>query len=395
MPNDIDGVALYQKVLDEVMQEGLTSSVLEMNPLFVKYAGGNEMKIPDIETEGNVDYSRTGGYGTTASTTLKYKTYTFEQERAFQIEIDRLDAEESGLDNLATLALTSQQKDHNIPEIDAYRYSKIYKEASLVGFTGVYTPAVADIFEALTTDIGTIQNKIGHNIPLMVFMSTMTGVVLDNADKIEKKLTVDAFNGNVNNKVSFLNGTPIFRIPSDRLKNAYTFNDGTSARGFTPKTGALNINWIIVARPSVTAIVKLANMKMFSPDVNQDNDSWKIQGRNLHTLFVPANKKDGIYVSLTPATNVVASALTLVTANNTITVTLTGGAFKPTVAMSDLGVAGTDATAILAGSLTRVSDTVVKITIATGNTGTNNVITVKGSAQELQATSVAVAGSTT
>jgi len=385
MPNDIDGVTLYQKVLDEVMQEGLTSAPLEMNPLFVKYVGGNEMRIPDIETEGNVDYSRTSGYGTAGATKLKYKTYSFEMERAFQVAIDRMDAEESGLDNLATLALTSQQKDHNIPEIDSYRYSKIYKEASLVGYTGVYTPAEADIFESLTTDIGTVQNKIGHNVPLMVFMSTMTGVVLDNANNVKKQLTVDAFNGNMNNKISFLNGTPIFRIPSDRLKNAYDFHDGASDRGYEAKA----------ARPAVTAIVKLANMKMFTPAQNLNKDDWLIQGRNLHTLFVPANKKDGIYVSLTPASAVVASALTLVNANNTITVTLTGGAFKPTVSMADLGVAGTDKTAIEAGSLTRVSDTVVKITIATGNTGTNNVITVNGSAQELQATSVEVAGSTT
>jgi len=98
--------------------------------------------------------------------------------------------------------------------------------------------------------------------------------------------------------------------------------------------------------------------------------------------------------STAPSTAVVASAMTLLTANNTVTVTLTGGTFADDVALTDLTFAGTDAAALAAGTLVRTSDTVVTITIATGNTGTNNVVTVTGAAQDLQAVSVAAVAST-
>jgi len=91
---------------------------------------------------------------------------------------------------------------------------------------------------------------------------------------------------------------------------------------------------------------------------------------------------------------VVASAMTLLTGNNTVTVTLTGGTFTSDVALTDLSFAGDDAAALAAGTMVRTSDTVVTITIATGNTGTNNVVTVSSAAQDLQAASVAAVAST-
>lgn len=95
-----------------------------------------------------------------------------------------------------------------------------------------------------------------------------------------------------------------------------------------------------------------------------------------------------------PSIAVATSALTLLTANNTVAVTLTGGTFADDVKISDLTFAGTDLAALAAGTLVRTSDTVVTITIATGNTGTNNVITVSSAAQDLQAVSVAAVAST-
>ena len=98
--------------------------------------------------------------------------------------------------------------------------------------------------------------------------------------------------------------------------------------------------------------------------------------------------------SSVPATAVTASAMTLLSANNTVVVTLTGGTFAPDVLASDLTWAGTDSTAIAAGTLVRTSDTVVTLTIATTNVGTNNVVTVSSAAQDLQAASVAAVAST-
>jgi hypothetical protein len=59
------------------------------------------------------------------------------------------------------------------------------------------------------------------------------------------------------------------------------------------------MNWVIVAKRAVIAIVKQDKVRTFAPNVNQDKDSWKMQYRKYHTLIIPDNKTDGIYVSYT------------------------------------------------------------------------------------------------
>ncbi|AKA70881.1 beta strand repeat-containing protein [Clostridium scatologenes] len=91
-----------------------------------------------------------------------------------------------------------------------------------------------------------------------------------------------------------------------------------------------------------------------------------------------------------PITNVTSSPFTLVASNTTVTITLTGGTFKTgSFANTDFTFAGTDATALAAGTFTRVNDTTVTITGLTGLTGTDNTVTVKAATQATQATSVA------
>jgi len=100
-------------------------------------------------------------------------------------------------------------------------------------------------------------------------------------------------------------------------------------------------------------------------------------------------------VSATLIADVTSPAYTLVGANNTVTVTLTGGTFKAgAIAATDFTFAGTDAAALAAGTFVRTSDTVVTITIAAGCTGADNTVLVKAATQAKQATSVLAAGST-
>jgi hypothetical protein len=78
-----------------------------------------------------------------------------------------------------------------------------------------------------------------------------------------------------------------------------------------------------------------------------------------------------------------------------VTITLTGGTFKAgEIVADDFTFGGTDASAIAAGTFVRTSDTVVTITIATGNVGVNNTVLVKAATQATQASAVAGAGVT-
>ena len=102
-----------------------------------------------------------------------------------------------------------------------------------------------------------------------------------------------------------------------------------------------------------------------------------------------------VSVTMTAITDVTSLAFTTTAANNTVTVTLTGGTFKAgAIVAADFTFAGTDAGPIAAGIFTRTSDTVVTITDLTLAGGANNTVLVKAATQATQATSVAAVAST-
>lgn len=390
MANNLEKATLFQDKLDKQMLQVSTTGFMEANQNMVKYNGGNSIKIAKILIDGLKDYDRSAGFGSAGAVDLSFSTYTFDKDRGQTFNLDAMEVDESNFIPMAGTVMAEFQRTQVVPEVDAYRFSKIYSEALAGSKVGQYTPAEATVFEQLGADIASVQDVIGEQEELVVAMSFGFANILDNADKVVKNLTMSDFtSGSVSNKVRTLDGIPLLRVPSARLKTAYNFTTG-----FAPVDGALDINYIIMAKSSIIAITKTDKPRIWNPDQNINADAYKIDYRKYHTLFIPDNKLEGIYVSRKPATSVSSSAMTLLTANNTVTITLADGEFADGVSISDLSFTGTDATALAAGSVVRTSDTVVTLTIATGNTGTNNIITVTGSALELQATSVTAVAST-
>lgn len=395
MPNVLEYAKLFQDALDKQMIEKSVTGFMEANSNLVKYNGGNEVKVADILTTGLKDYNRNGGFGSDGKVTLKFQTHLFDKDRSQSFDLDSQDVDETNFLATASNVMGEFQKTEVIPEVDSYRFSKIYNIALGQNRVTEYTPDASTILEQLTTDIANLQDEIGETDELVICMNYTTANTLGLADKVEKKLDVTEFtSGAMSTKVRTLDGIPILRVPSLRFKNEYEFLN-VDPFGFRPVTGALDLNWIIMARKSVIAITKTEKMRIFDPATNQQADAYKMDYRKYHTLIIPENKVKGVYVSRKPAVDVVSSAFTLLTANNTVTVTLTDGKFKDTVSLDDLSFAGTDAAVLAAGTgFTRDSDTVVSFTIATGNTGTDNVVTVAGAGLELQASAVTAVGST-
>lgn len=391
MSNNLEYAEIFQQGLDEQMVTGLITGAMELNASQVRYTGGNTIRIPKISMNGLKDYSRDDGFGTAGAVSLEFETHTFDKDRAQTFSLDSQDVDETNFVATGSNVMGQFQRTKVIPEVDSYRFGRIFKFADDAGRVGSYTPAKADIFSALKADIAAMQDVIGEGEPLTIYMSMLTANILDQADQISHDLSVADFTrGEVSTKVKALDGIPIVKVPSVRFKTSFDFGSD----GYSATTGALNMNWIIVANRSVIAITKTDKIRIFDPSTNQNADAWKMDYRKYHTLLIPDNKLEGVYVSYTPADDVVSSATTLVTGNNTVTITLADGELEAGVSIDDLEFAGTDAAALAAGTLVRTSDTVLTLTIATGNTGTDNVITLLGSGQQLQASSIAVAGST-
>jgi hypothetical protein len=303
--NTLATATLFQQKLDEQMIQEATSGWMEANAGQVKYSGGKDIKIPKLTMDGLANYDRDTGYAQ-GSTTLEYETETMTQDRGRKFQLDAMDVDETAFVATAANVTTQFQRLKIIPEVDAYRYSKLATLAIAKGNTGSYAPATTDILSKLLADISAIQDIIGETEPLIISMSYSVATILSQADKIQKILDTTQFTqGGIQTKILSLDGIPIKRVPSARLKTAYVFNDGKTtgqtAGGFTPATGALDINWIISALHAPIAASKTDNMKIFDPVTNQNADAWLIEYRKFHELWVPDNKLDAVRVSTKPA----------------------------------------------------------------------------------------------
>lgn len=308
MANTINYATLFQNALDTQMVQQAKSGWMEANAGQLIYNGGKDIKIPKISMDGLGDYSRSTGYPGGA-VNLEYETMTMTMDRAKQFTLDSMDVNESNFVVNASSVMAQFQKLKIIPEVDAYRFSKIAQLAITKGAgyaVGGYTPAVADIYSKLTADIAAVQDKIGDAAPLLIIMSAVTQNILENSTEFTKQLPATDFTqGNISTKVNMINDCPILPVPSARLKTLYDFYDarttGQTQGGFVPDSAAKNINWLLIAQNSPIAVSKTDNMKIFTPDQVQDYDGYKMDYRKYHDLWIPDNKMDGIFANIKEA----------------------------------------------------------------------------------------------
>lgn len=305
--NIIQYAQLLQQKLDEQVVAQSTTGWMEANSGQVKYSGGKEIKVPSISTSGLADYDRDSGF-VQGSVNLSYDTLTMTQDRGRTFTLDAMDVDESGFLANATATIGDFQKNKVIPEIDAYRYSKIYSIAKANSrLAAAYTPAKATLLDALRADIAAVQDVVGEDVPLVVSMSLPVANILDTVSDISKSISVVDFKqGGISLKVKALDEIPIRRIPSSRMKSAYIFKDGkTSGQedgGITPASDAVPINWIICPRTTPIAVSKTNKIRIFSPDQNLDKDAWKIDYRKYHELWMLKNQLPGVIVNAGSAT---------------------------------------------------------------------------------------------
>lgn len=304
--NTLAYAQLFQQELDKQVVAGATSGWMEANAGLVQYNGGNTIKIPKLTMDGLGNYNRSTGF-VGGSSTLAYETFTMGQDRGRTFSLDAMDVNETNFVANASNLMGEFQRTMVIPEIDAYRYSKIATLAIAAGrASGGHDLAATPntIYGALKADIAAIQDVVGA-IPLVVTMSTTILNLLETTTEVQHRLDVGAFNGNIQTEVKKLDECPIIEVPSARLKTAYTFRDGVTAGqeagGFTPAAGAKSINWIICAMNAPIAISKTDNMRIFSPDQNQTANAWKLDYRKYHDLFLPDNKLATVFVNVKEA----------------------------------------------------------------------------------------------
>nr|DAM13499.1 MAG TPA: major capsid protein [Caudoviricetes sp.] len=303
--NTLEYAKIFQTELDKQVVANATSGWMELNSNLVKYSGGNEVKIPKISMDGMGDYDRDNGF-VQGSVSLEYQTMTLTQDRGRTFQLDRMDVDETNFVATAGAVMGEFQRTKVIPEIDAYRYSKIAALADGKGkATYGYAPTAANVLTKLKEDVYKIYDIAGE-VPLVITLNMQIAAILENSTELAKQLNVVEFNqGDVKTSVKGIDGNPIIKVPSSRMKTLYVFNDGTTSGqttgGFAPDAAAKNINWIICPRNTPIAVSKTDNPRIFEPATNQKADAWKIDYRKYHDLWIADNQFNNIVVNIKEA----------------------------------------------------------------------------------------------
>lgn len=297
--NDINYAELFQTVLDEQMVQESVTGWMDANAGQVQYNGGKDVKIPKMTMTGLGDYSRSGGYPE-GSVNLEYETFTMTQDRGAQFLLDQMDVNETNFVANATRAMTEFQRLYVVPEVDAYRISKIATytmEGAPDNVEYGYTPAAESIIEKLAdaVEIG------GYDSYIMATPDTVKALEMQIGANNLSSVTYSQ--AGFDQTVPAFNGRPIIKVDPSRMVSAIKTNDlvNGAGGGWEKGASALDINFIVVPRTTPLAINKLDEPKIFEPATVQEYSGWLIDYRRYHDLWVMDNKLKGIYVNIKDA----------------------------------------------------------------------------------------------
>ncbi len=302
--NDIDYAEIFQTVLDTQMVQESVTGWMDANAGQVQYNGGKNVRVPKMSMTGLGNYSRANGYPE-GSVQLEYETFTMTQDRATQFLLDQMDVNETNFVMNATSVMTEFQRQFVIPEVDAYRISKIATYAignTATASTNVkygYTPAAATIIGELAdaVEVG------GYDSYILATPETVKALEMQiGANSLS---SVSYAQGGFDQTVPAFNGRPIIKVDPSRMVTAIQTADlaNGAGGGWSKAATAKDINFVVVPRTTPIAVDKLDEPKIFEPGVVQEYSGWLIDYRRYHDLWVMDNKISGIYVNIKQAKN--------------------------------------------------------------------------------------------
>ena len=305
--NTITYAQLLMSSLDEAAVRDAVTGWMDANAGQVKYNGGNEVKVPQMSTQGMADYDRDDGY-VQGAITLAWKTLTMTQDRGRKFQIDAMDVDETAFVPTAAAIMGTFQRTQVIPEIDAYRLSKLASVAITAAVAGMVQ--YGQTISAATSTLRKIKEGIkavreqGYNEALVIHANDDT--VMELELELSGHLRSETWSlGGVNTQVPVVDNVPIIPTPANRMYTAIAINDGTTEGqkdgGYAKGESGLDANFIVVPRTVPLAITKQDVMRIFDPMTNQKANAWGIDYRRYHDLWVLDNKKGSIYVSIKDA----------------------------------------------------------------------------------------------
>lgn len=314
--NTVNSIGLITKYsdqfFDKVYKQDSVTSILDTTDERVKFIGAKTVKIAKMQFGGLSNYYRnnandevakapagtqfygSAGFGYQQSNAkMQWETFTLSQDRAASFPIEYFDDEESG-GLLVGNAVTEISRTIIVPEIDAYALSTL---AANAGTTKSEAITSANALSALNDAFLYFEE---HEVPAadqVIYVSPAFMKALRESTQITRFIEPTPGEKKVSYKITEYEGRTLITVPPTRFRTKYKAYDG----GYGFDTGSMPINLLAVSKSAVIHIKKYEKVKIVSGDLNlaaNGFDGYTVYARVYHDVFVPDNKKFGIYANV-------------------------------------------------------------------------------------------------
>ena len=291
--NSIGLAAEYLPLLDEIYKAESKTAILDTAQDRVRWSNDtHSFYLYETDMVGLGDYSRNGGF-VRGDVTASWRQYTPQYDRARQFLVDRLDNAESMGMAFGTLA-SEFMRTKVVPENDAVRFAAYAKGASDSMKTAENISTGSGAVAAI--DLGTekLDNaEVPYEGRIIFVNPTMYRYLKSGITRY----TMNGENG-IDYNVEMYNDMRVITVPSGRFNTVCTLAQPDAHDGAGGYTAAGSTITFLIIHPSASMqVMKLANPRIFSPEVVQEADAWQYDFREYHGVWVKHQKMNGIYVN--------------------------------------------------------------------------------------------------
>lgn len=290
-------------LLEIMEQEALTSPFVTTA---VKWLDAKTFHFTTMSTSGYKSHSRNGGWnkGTFAQEDVPF---TVSHDRDIEFLVDKADVDETN--QTASIKNISEtfHKTQQVPEMDAYFFSKVATEAQkLEGYhseTAISSYTKENVYGKLKSmlNAGKLRRYVAKGALIAYVSSTIMDLLEQSTDFTRKiEMTQIAEGGvGIETRITDIDGVTLIEVIDDeRFYDKFDFTDG-----FKPVANTSHkINVLIASPLTVKTVPKISSIYYFAPGAHTEGDGYLYQDRSLSDTFVfpngKDNKIDSIYVDV-------------------------------------------------------------------------------------------------
>lgn len=291
----INYASQFAALLAQQFAQGSTSADMERNRRF-NWINAHTLNIPTLTLSGYKDHVRDGSKNRGTMATA-YQAVVADYDRDIEFFADEADIDETNMALSAANVTGTFNAEQAIPEMDAYRYSKLFTAFVAAGGTVDTTALTAANILAEFDAAMEAMDEAGVPVSGRVMKVTpVVNTLLKNAEGLTR--TLDA-SGNpiVKRSIHSLDDVEIVVVPSDRMKSAYDFSDG-----FAPAVTARQINFMLYHTDAIVADNKINDIYLWAKGSTPDSAFGNLyQNRTKGVLYLITKKIAGVYINAAAA----------------------------------------------------------------------------------------------